>query len=539
MPAGNHNIAVATTWRNLLLVLALLASQGLYAQLADTRQDDARGESQRGEYRGIGGGVASLFTANCAVCHAENLTGAAQGTPLVGVDLMHGDSVGGISQSISNGFPDKGMPAWSAVLTGEQIKSLALYVAESRSGFTYTDFNIASELVLPEGIQHSEEHDFRLELVVEGLDPLPFSIAPLPDGRILLTEKMRGLSIVSRDGRKSDFITGTPATYDDARVTGIQLSYGLGWLLDVAIHPRYEENGWIYLHYTDRCSDCNAMSRQTDRPVSMNTLIRGRILDGAWVDEEIIWKADVEAYTAVTDLAAGGRIAFDPEGFVFISIGMKGPGAYTGIQNLATPYGKILRLHDDGRIPLDNPFVDTAGAAKTIWTYGHRSPQGLEFDVRNRQLWGTEHGPRGGDEVNLLLPGKNYGWPLYSKGMNYNGTTVDHGKRLGIEFELKDIQQPIVDLTPSPAVSSFVFYEGNAFPQWRHNLIVGTLKATELYRMVIEGNKLVHRETLIQNLARIRDLEVGPNGAIYLLLEHAAGGQIVRLTPTKEVAASP
>lgn len=386
MPAGNHHRTAATTWRKLWPVLALLASPGLYAQPADTRPSD----SQQGEYRGIGGSP-SLFTANCAVCHAANLAGAAQGTPLVGVDLMYGDTVTDISQSIANGFPDKGMPAWSVSLTGEQIKSLALYVAEHRAGFTYTDFNIAGELVLPEGILHSEEHDFQLEPVIADLDPLPFSIAPLPDGRILLTEKMRGLSIISKDGRKSDFIAGTPATYDDARVTGIQLSYGLGWLLDVAIHPRYEENGWIYLHYTDRCSDCNAISRETDRPVSMNALIRGRIRDGTWVDEEVIWKADIEAYTSTTDLAAGGRIAFDPDGFVFISIGMKGPGAYTGIQNLATPYGKILRLHDDGRIPLDNPFIDTPGAAKTIWTYGHRSPQGLEFDLRTRQLWGTEH----------------------------------------------------------------------------------------------------------------------------------------------------
>jgi glucose/arabinose dehydrogenase len=188
-------------------------------------------------------------------------------------------------------------------------------------------------------------------------------------------------------------------------------------------------------------------------------------------------------------------------------------------------------VHDDGRIPSDNPFVDVPGALKTVWTYGHRSPQGLEYNPRRRQLWGTEMGPRGGDEVNLLLPGRNYGWPLYSKGVDYDGTPVEYGKELGIEFELSDIEQPVVDLTPAPAVSSFTFYEGSAFPKWRGDLIVGTLKATELYRIVLDGNELAHMEILLKDLARIRDVETGPDGTIYLLLEHVSGGQILRLVP--------
>jgi len=143
-------------------------------------------------------------------------------------------------------------------------------------------------------------------------------------------------------------------------------------------------------------------------------------------------------------------------------------------------------------------------------------------------------GPRGGDEVNLLVPGHNYGWPLYSKGVNYDGSPVDYGKRLGIEFDLRDIDQPKVDLTPSPAVSSFSFYEGDAFPEWRNNLLVGSLKATQLYRMVKQGDRIVHVETLIRDLARIRDVEVGFDGNVYLLLEHTSGGQLVRLSPAAQ-----
>ena len=477
------------------------------------------------------GGFGGTFIEKCAVCHGENLEGAAQGTPLVGIDLLHGDSMQELTRSIAEGYPATDMPAWSDTLSEQEIKSLALYISEQRDGYLYSEFNISNDLTLPTETIRTELYDLRVESVVDGLDPLPYSIAPLPDGRILLTEKMRGMRIISPGGAVSDLIGATPTVYDDAQTTRGGLQYGTGWLMDVAPHPDYAENGWIYLHYTDRCTDCNTISRSSNRAVTMNRLVRGRISDGEWVDEETIWKADIESYSSASDIAAGGRIAFDPEGFVFISVGIKGTGVAGGIQDLGTPYGKTHRVHDDGRIPQDNPFVGNEDAGNTIWTYGHRSPQGLEFNVWTGQLWGTEHGPRGGDEVNLLLPGRNYGWPLYSKGQNYNGTEVDWGKQLGIEFDLDDIEQPVVDLTPSPAVSSFVFYDGEAFPAWRRNIIVGSLKAADLYRIVIEDNTFVYKERLLKDLARIRDVEVGLGGEILLLLEHASGGRIVKLTP--------
>ena len=186
----------------------------------------------------------------------------------------------------------------------------------------------------------------------------------------------------------------------------------------------------------------------------------------------------------------------------------------------------------------DNPFIGDPDALDSIWTYGHRSPQGLEYDPATGLLWGTEMGPRGGDEINLLQPGRNYGWPLYSKGMDYDSTPVEYWKDLGIEFDINDIEQPVVDLTPSPAVSSFVIYAGDEFPEWRGQFIVGSLKATELYRFVIDGDRLVHTEVLLGDLARIRDVEVGPDGAIYLLLEHGAGSRVVRVTRHESLAAS-
>jgi glucose/arabinose dehydrogenase len=348
----------------------------------------------------------------------------------------------------------------------------------------------------------------------------------------LLTEKAHGLRIVAKNGELSEPIRGTPQAYDDGfTVPGIKLVYGMGYLLDVALAPDYAKSGWIYLSYTDRCSDCNAASRQSKRPVSMNALVRGRINDGAWVDQQTIWKTDIENYTGMPDMAAGGRIAFDGNGHVFLSIGIKGGSEFAGVQDLKVPYGKILRLNEDGSIPKDNPLVGVAGALPTIWTYGHRSPEGLEFDRRAGKLWETEMGQRGGDEVNLLSAGKNYGWPLVSKGLKYDGTPVDYGNVLNIQLDANTLHGPVVDLTPSPAVSSFVIYDDKAFPRWKGNLIVGTLKATELYRMVVDGDSVVHRETLLAGLGRIRDVAVGPDGYVYLLLEHASGGRILRLVP--------
>jgi glucose/arabinose dehydrogenase len=502
-----------------------IATLALLSALPAVAQEAQRGGWGGGQTRGGIGGVAKLFSENCAVCHGERMEGAAQGTPLIGADLIHGGEIADVTKSIAEGFPDRGMPIWSETLSKQEIKGLALWIIESREGITMADMRLSKELAIPTEVIETELHALRIEIVAEDLDPIPYSIAPLADGRILLTEKMRGLRVISADGTVGDYIEGTPTVYDDVPRPG--LDWGMGRMLEVNPHPNFDENGWIYLHYTDRCEGCNEISKKLGQPVSMNALVRGRIEDGKWVDEETIYRAPKEFYTPGTDLAAGGRTAFDPDGYVFISVGMRGRDS---VQDLGYPDGKTHRVHDDGRIPSDNPFVDDPDALNTVWTFGHRSPQGLEFNTKTRELWGSEHGPRGGDEVNLLKPGRNYGWPAFSKGQNYSGTEVNHGRE-DLELELEDIEQPVVDLTPSPAVSSFVFYGGAAFPAWQDDLIVASLKAADLYRVRLKDNQVVTKEVLIDNLARIRDVEVGPGGVLYLLLEHTAGGKLVRVVP--------
>jgi glucose/arabinose dehydrogenase len=210
---------------------------------------------------------------------------------------------------------------------------------------------------------------------------------------------------------------------------------------------------------------------------------------------------------------------------------MKGALDFIGTQDLGLPYGKILRLNDDGGIPTDNPFVAAPGALPSIWTYGHRSVQGLAFNAVTGEHWSTEMGPRGGDELNRLIPGGNYGWPVFTSGVNYDGRPVDVADKLGIDLAREDAIFPVVDLTPSPAISSLIFYSGREFSGWQNDILVGTLRATDLWRMEVRDDEVVHRERLLEDLARFRDIEEGPNGELYILIEHASGGRIIRLIP--------
>jgi glucose/arabinose dehydrogenase len=462
---------------------------------------------------------------NCASCHGDDLQGQpGKGTPLLGNDLSHGDSVAALSKTIAHGIPGTSMAGWSEDLSPTEIRSLSIYIAERRVDRLFTEFKTDAPVSVSNDEIEGQLHNFRLEVVTDKLDPLPFSIAHLPDGRILVTEKQKGLRIVELDGSISPLIEGTPEVFDDSFEA--VLVWGHGWLLDVALHPDYENNGWIYLHHTERCTDCWILDK------SFNRVVRGRIRDGKWVDEEEIWFPGEQYHSIVPDVAAGGRLAFDSAGYLYISVGVKGKSNFDGVQDLSKPWGKIHRIHDDGRIPVDNPFIDSDTAYPTTWTFGHRSPQGLEYNLRTAQLWSTEMGPRGGDELNLILPGRNYGWPLYSMGLNYDGTAIEYGEWLDITFDLNDIEQPVVDLTPGPAVSSFIFYEGDKFPNWRGQALVSSLKASELYRIELdENNHYVESEVLISQLARIRDIETGPDGYPYLLLEHKDGGQILRMVP--------
>ena len=472
--------------------------------------------------------MGDIYQAQCAVCHGASLEGAAQGPGLVADRLTHGDTVSEVVVSIRDGVPSKGMPAWGGIIPPDDIRGLAIYILEKRDLLADDARRGTGEPpAIPDEAQPSELHAFSLRPVYTGLQE-PYSIAPLPDGRILVTEKMRGLSVVSADGSSATRVTGTPRTYDDSVLRGTTFT-GTGWAHEVALHPDYEENGWIYLSYGDRCEDCNAVARETGLPVSMLKLVRGRLDGNAWTDQETIWEAPIESYQAGAENGAGARIAFDDAGHVYLTLGSFTD--YRGIQDLSLPYGKIVRVRDDGRIPEDNPFLDVPGALPSVYTLGHRNPQGIAFDTSRSVMWSSEHGPRGGDEGNIIEAGRNYGWPLVSLGVDYDGRPIHYADEYGIEFDPAELEPPEIDWTPSPGVSSIVFYRGEAFPKWQDQLIVCTLGGNDLIRVVVDENEALAFETLIRDLGRFRDIEVGPSGELVLLLEHSAGSQIVRLEP--------
>lgn len=440
--------------------------------------------------------VTKVYAEMCASCHGSDLKGA-QAPSLVDDTWRYGGDDATIAASIRDGRPAAGMPPMGAALGEQAIRSLVIYIRErgaaaSRDATTYA--KPAANVVV-----QSETLAFRLETVVDGVSK-PWGLAFLPDGRLLITEK-DGTLRIARDGRlEPQAIAGVPPVW----------SGGQGGLLDVAAHPDYARNGWIYLSYSDPGANGSAMT----------AVVRGKLRDGALVEQQTIFKAPPELYRTA-NVHFGSRFVFDGAGHLFFSIGER--GQKDDAQDLTRPNGKVHRVYDDGRIPEDNPFVGRAGAIRSIWSYGNRNPQGLVRDPLTGILWAVEHGPRGGDELNRIEQGRNYGWPLITYGMNYDGTPMtDRTAGEGLE-------QPVTYWVPSIAVSSVDVYRGDAFRPWTGNLLVGALAQQELRRLVLENGRVTHQEVLFKNGGRVRDVVVGPDGFVYVVFN--SPDRIARLVP--------
>ena len=444
--------------------------------------------------------VATIYAEICANCHGRNLAGGSAPSLLDDVWTTGRGTDADLSRVISDGALEKGMPAFHSLMSEADVRAMVIFIREQRAN--YQRRRPTQEL--PGGVLVTDEHRFRVETLASGLDT-PWAIAFLPDGRALVTEKAGRLRIIADGQLDPKPVAGTPAVRNA----------GQGGLMEVAVHPRYAENGWIYLAYSDPAKDASG------RDVSLTKIVRGKLRDGAWVEQQTIWQAPLEFYRPGGGVHFGCRIAFDAAGYLYFSHGER--GRQNEAQELARPNGKIHRLHDDGRVPADNPFFHTAGAFGSIWTYGNRNPQGLDFDPRTGLLWETEHGPRGGDELNVIRPGRNYGWPVITYGMNYDGSPIT-GKTAQ-----EGMEQPVLHWTPSIAVCGIDFYEGTLFPRWTGNLLVTALAQQELRRVVIDGERVVEQEVLLKDLGRLRDVASAPDGSIWVAVNDP--GLIVRLVP--------
>lgn len=346
-----------------------------------------------------------------------------------------------------------------------------------------------------------EEHAFRVVTMTRGLEH-PWGLAFLPDGRRLVTERPGRLRLVAADG-----------TLDPQPVTGLPTIaiHGQGGLLDVALHPGFAENGLIYLSYAARGEG------------GVGTEVaRGRLVDHRLENVEVLFRQQPKSSGG---RHFGSRLVFDRQGYLYITLGDR--GEQERAQKMDDLAGKIVRLHDDGRIPADNPFADRPGARPEIYSLGNRNVQGAALHPLTGELWAQEHGPQGGDEVNVIRAGRNYGWPVITYGVEY---VV--GTKIGEGTHKPGMEQPLHVWVPSIAPSGMAFYQGDRFPRWRGDLFVGALKDQMLVRLRFDGEKRVKEERLLKGvLGRIRDVRAGPDGYLYLLTD-SPDGVIARLEPT-------
>lgn len=433
----------------------------------------------------------------CSGCHGTDLTGGSSAPSLVDSVWQYGSTDSNISRNIRHGIGAAGMPAFGELFSRSELKQMVKYIR--------TSANKASEkATLPETL-HTREYDVKVENWLPGGIETPWSIAFIDKDTALLTEKIGRLRLINNNILEPQAIRGTPKVYTE----------GQAGLLDVAVDPNYEKNGWIYLAYSHELP--------SQKNQAMTRIVRGKIKNLTWVDQQIIFSSKDNQY--ITSRAHyGSRIAFGADKTLYFSIGDR--GKQNDAQDVTKPNGKIHRINRDGSIPEDNPDLGK-NAVASIYTFGNRNPQGLTIHPQTKEIWSSEHGPMGGDEINLIQSGKNYGWPKFTYGINYSGTIISE------DFKGPDIESPVHYWAPSIAVSGIDFYHSGPFERWHNNLLVGGLALQVLERHVVENNRIIHKEVLLKNHGRVRDVVTSPDGAIYVVQNNP--NRVLKLTMDKRV----
>ncbi len=431
------------------------------------------------------------FKDNCASCHGEQMQA------FVDRNWLFGNSEEDLFQSIKYGNDSLGMPSWDSLFNDLQIDSLVDYIRygiDNVDKYDFEDVYIASDTF------HTDQFSFYLDTVFTGGEVI-WGMAFLPDGGMLLTTR-EGVLYHLDNNQDSIRIEGVPEVKAE----------GQGGLLDVELHPDFEQNRFIYLSYS--------AFKEVDGETLTTTVVERAVFSDNQLSER------TRIFEALPYLPTrhhyGCRLEFDNDGYLFISVGDRGRRD-DNPQYLDNHCGKVHRVHDDGSIPNDNPFVDNEEAMPSIYAYGIRNPQGMVKHPVTGKIWEHEHGPRGGDEINIIQAGNNYGWPEVSYGLNYDGTTYTN------VLERDDVNPPILYWTPSIAPSGMDFIKSDLYPGWENQLLVGSLRFKYLNLCMLDGEKVISEETLLKNIGRVRDVKTGPDGYIYISVEYP--GRIYRLVP--------
>ena len=442
-----------------------------------------------------------LYKTYCAGCHGANLEGGTS-SALVKEDWIYGRSPGLFFRNIKYGIDSTEMIAWGQVLNDKQIRSLVSYIVDAQGQPPSTERSFPKTL-------ETEDYKLSVEVLMRDSLEIPWGIEFINERKALITEQPGRLRWMLEGKLDPQEITGIPKVYDTGR--------GLGGLMDVAIDPKYETNGWVYLAYVHTEEDLQAPGSR-----AMTRIVRGKIVGHSWTEEQLLFSVE-KSLELPKGTRWGCRLLFDREGYLYFTIGDVDREEFS--QDLTRPNAKIYRIYSDGRIPEDNPFVGQEGAIEAIYGYGSRNAQGLSLHPATGEIWATEHGPMGGDELNVLKKGANYGWPLITYGKHYNGDIVSD------QTEAEGMEQPIVQWTPSISVCPAEFCNSPLFPKWNNNLLVGALAFEEIRRLPIEGHSVLSQEVFLKNFGRVRDLKFGPDGALYVLVNRPDA--VLRLVPTE------
>ena len=441
---------------------------------------------------------AQLYKQYCAGCHGANLEGNS-GSALIKKNWLHGSSGDDIFKTIKQGVPKTEMTGWGKVLKDEEIKSIVNFIISAQNNKPNARKTIPATVMTKDYTLNIEQ------LVTEDLQT-PWGIEFVDKNKALITEKPGRLRWLVNGKLDPEPIRGIPQPYLLSSTAG---------LMDIALDPKYASNGRVYLAYSHTNGDNKDKSAK-----GMTRIIRGKVKGHDWVEQQTLFEVADSLKLSGGD-RWGCRFLFDKLGFLYFSIGDMGRAMAS--QDLHVPTGKVFRINADGSIPKSNPFVNDPKALPAIYSIGNRNVEGMAQHPVTGVIWATEHGPRGGDELNILKKGANYGWPVITYGIDYSGAKVsDKDHQEGME-------QPVTQWTPSIAVCPIEFCTSPLFPKWKNNLFVGALAFEELHRLVLDKEQIVSRELIFKGYGRVRDIKTGPDGAVYVLLNKP--DMLIRIRP--------